>query len=162
MRTFAFLLLLAGCPDGGVVPTNNPNNPAAGCEAAGTEYIQAADGLLTTTQFVLDQQAVLIDFTNRTTCVRTDGAGAAWIFEVNGNPYGVFRVETAQPGSLLPDANNLLVDLYGAPTPVRFTGADFAGTLNVLSVDPFSATVQGQAGAGGSTLFLGFTGTATP
>ncbi len=136
MRTLPLLALLAGCPAGTSFPTDTPNNPAAGCEVVGTEYVRASSGNLTTNQFVVDSQGLYIDLNNITTCIRSDGAGAAWLFQLNGQPYGLLRVESDAPAALAPSATNLVLDLYGATPPVRFDGSGYNGALNVLSVQP--------------------------
>lgn len=165
MRHLPFLIVLAGCPAGGTAgPTNTPSNPAAGCEAAGTEYVAATTGTFQTQQFLLDGLGILVDNGGTTNCVRSDGAGAAWLFQVNGEDYGMFRAEAAQPGSLTPDATNFVLDLYGStPTAARFTGTDYAGVFNVTTVTPaYSVAINGTASGGGRSAIVQFSMSATP
>lgn len=99
---------------------------------------------------------------NPTVCVRSDGGGAAWLFSVNGEPYGMLRIEASSPGTLTPNATNLIIDLYGAePTAARFAGSDYAGVFTIASVDPFSVALNGTAGAGGRNLTIQLSATAT-
>lgn len=165
MRHLSLVLLLTGCPAGGTAgPTNNTTNPASGCEAAGTEYVVASAGSFQSQQFLLDGLGILVDFGGTTTCVRSDGGGAAWLFQVNGEDYGLFRAEAMQAGSVTPTATNFVLDLYGAtPTAIRYTGTDYAGVFTITSVSPtFSVAINGTASGGGRNAIVQFAMSATP
>lgn len=163
MRTLVpFLPLLAGCPAGTSFPSDGPPNPAAGCEQAGTEYVQATSGTFTPNQFIVDGQGVLIDFNAITTCVRSDGGGAAWLFSVNGSDYGVFRVEGTTVGTLPLTGQDFLLDLYGAAIPFSLDGADMQGFASINGLNPYTVTANGTASDGDRVVILDFFGSATP
>jgi hypothetical protein len=154
MRHLPLVVVLAGCPAGGTAfPTNSPSNPAAGCELAGTEYL-AGTGELRFSTFTFNGQPLLPDQQTVTTCIRSDGAGAAWLFDLAGEPFGILRIESDVAGSILPTTTNLVLDLYGAePTAQRFDGTGYAGAFTVSDLDPFTIVLNGQmANAQGSTL----------
>lgn len=160
MRTLLPLMLTA-CAAGAPFPTGQVGNPAAGCEAAGAEYVQATSGTFTPNQFLVDTLAIYTDLNSVTSCVRSDGAGAAWLFDEASTPYGVLRVEATAPGNQ-PNGANLLLDLYGATPPVSWTGSQFDGNLSVGSTAPFSIDMSGTFSDGSRTAVVDFLATAVP
>lgn len=155
-------LFLTACAAGAPFPTGSTINPAAGCEAAGSEYVRAVTGTFTPNQFLVDNQALYVDLNSFTTCVRSDGAGAAWLFDLNGMAYGTLRVEADAVGNQPNDASTLLLDLHGATPPVSFTGDQLAGNVSVGSLTPYGVDINGTLANGTRTVILDVLATATP
>ena len=156
-------LITAGCAAGALPPpTGDGPNPADGCGLAGPEYVRAQSGRILLEQITIDGLSVFADLTPPDTCVRSDGGGAAWFLDRDGDAYGMLRLEAQQLGEQAPNANNLVIDLFGETPPVRYTGALFNGSFVLNAQRPFDATVRGDATVQGRVLLFAAEATATP
>lgn len=78
-------------------------------------------------------------------CADPSGGGAAWIFEVDGKPFGMLTVQADRAGSLnLGQEGSVQFDMFGAESPVTFTNADYVlGGWNVGTLSPtFTSTLS--------------------
>lgn len=168
-RCWMLLLPAIGC--GEYTPVEPTDTAATACARA--DHVAASTATLTVTGLQLDGSGLLVGFDPNLTvdgepaaCVAPDGSAGKWFFTVDGEPFGSVLMEPVRVGNqTLATEGALVIDIFGALTPVRFEGTDFvsgAWVIDAMGPELRGSISQGNAQRDGRFLVVNLTAQAAP